>query len=105
MLHEASNSFLEQRICMIEAARTLNGWGFEIGTAWPEMSDALLIFQAINSETDDIPLGKVRDHWHLASLAAKDEEARKAEALYFDKASDGCRLVLALFAARDATDR
>jgi len=52
-------------------------------------------FVALDSETDDLPLGSVRTHWAAYALAKKDEQIRRIEADTRDEALQHCeRLVL-----------
>ena len=59
-----------------------------------------LLFVGIDSETDHLPVGDVRQHWAPVALASKDEEIRSAEAFYRDDAIAACKALLIRFSGR-----
>jgi hypothetical protein len=54
-------------------------------------------FYAIESETEELPIGAVRRLWAEEALADKDKEIARAEALYRDIALQSCRNLIARF--------
>jgi hypothetical protein len=68
---------------VIAAARELHG--FQDGVE-PEIGALLLVFTAIHSETDALPIGKVRALWNAEALARQDKEISAAENRWRDKA-------------------
>ena len=55
------------------------------------------IFVVVDSETDHLPLGKVRERWAPDALETKDEEIRRAEAAYRDEVLRSCRALVTRF--------
>lgn len=72
---------VEGSICLSSLARNLEPW-------W---SDKLDSFVAVASETDDLPLGLVRQHWAPDALARKDQELANYETRVRDVVLDACR--------------
>jgi hypothetical protein len=70
---------IEGRLGVIDAARELSKLAF-----WTDLrnDEDLTTFVAIDSETDDLPVGNVRQYWSAEALARKDIEIRRAEELY-----------------------
>jgi hypothetical protein len=56
-----------------------------------------LPFVVIDSETDHLPMGDVRQRWAPDVLARKDVEIQEAEAFYRDCAFAACERLLARF--------
>lgn len=48
-------------------------------------------FVAVASETDDLPLGAVRQYWAPDALARKDQELASYETRIRDHVPDSCR--------------
>jgi hypothetical protein len=62
--------------------------------ATSELGEILLIFTGIDSETDSLPVGRVREYWNPESLQRKDQEIAQAEDFYRSAAVDAAtRLV------------
>jgi hypothetical protein len=87
-----ANETLSGRIGVVEAARRL----------CPLLhQDATIVSQAdfnticgIDSETDHLPVGWVREHWHPDSLPEKDREIARCEELYRDHIRAICERIL-----------
>jgi hypothetical protein len=59
-----------------------------------ELAGVLLVFTAIDSETDTLPIGEVRQHWSREALERKEPEISEAEDYYHDTAIEAAyRLV------------
>jgi hypothetical protein len=56
--------------------------------------DDFNLLRGIDSETDDLPLGRIREEWHPESLAEKDGEIARSEKLYGDKVRSVCERIL-----------
>ncbi|MCD2515246.1 hypothetical protein LQ564_02845 [Massilia sp. G4R7] len=54
-------------------------------------------FVAIASETDDLPLGAVQEHWDRDALARLQPEIEEAEQWASSVAADACRSLIAKF--------
>lgn len=58
-------------------------------------SDAdLLVFVAIDSETDDLPVENERSHWLPEALREKDIEIKRCEDLYRQAALDASENII-----------
>ena len=68
---------------MIAASREL---GYLRHDVEPNVANVLLTFTGIDSETDDLPIGRVRKEWSREALPRKDQEIAAAEQLYRDSA-------------------
>ena len=60
-----------------------------------EEEDRELII-AIESETDDLPIGKVRELWAPDALAEKGKEINRAEELYKTQFLEACKRIACL---------
>jgi hypothetical protein len=86
-----ARQLLAGQLNVIAAARALAPFGHD---AQPELREILLVFAGINSETDDLPVGEVRQRWSAEALERKDREIAKAEEFYRDRAMEAAtRLV------------
>jgi hypothetical protein len=61
-----------------------------------ELSKILLTFTAIDSETDTLPLGNLRNSWSPEALEGKDREIAEAEDFYRSSAVDAATLIVRL---------
>ena len=78
-----AKQLLAGQLGVIAAARALAPLRHD---AEPELSEMLLVFTGIDSETDNLPVGEVRQHWRAEALEGKDREITEAEELYRDSA-------------------
>lgn len=72
---------------VIEGCRALSSMRWEFGA---DMTHQFSPFVAIDSETDDLPVGAVRDLWEVGALARKDIEIGRCEKLYRTQALEAC---------------
>jgi hypothetical protein len=73
------------RVGIIEGARQISRYcGGHLGLDEPDPD--LTAFARIDSETDHLPIGEVRQYWAPHALAKKDAEIVRCEALYRDSA-------------------
>jgi hypothetical protein len=56
-----------------------------------------LVFVAIDSQTDALPLGAVREHWDQAALARLEAEIAEAEQWASTVGANACRSLIARF--------
>jgi hypothetical protein len=76
---------------VIESCRTLSSARWEFGS---DMKDQFSAFVAIDSETDDLPVGAVRDLWNSDALALKDLEISRYEQLYRTQVLEACSALI-----------
>jgi hypothetical protein len=86
-----AKQLLAGRLGVIAAARELAPLRHD---AEPELSEILLVFTGIASETDGLPVGAVRRQWSAEALERKDREIAEAEEFYRGSAMEAAtRLV------------
>ena len=79
-LRQIVENLLANRIDCLAAARAL----LPVLKADPEMISAedFKMLKAIDSETDDLPVGIVREQWHPDALLQKEGDIARCEKLY-----------------------
>jgi hypothetical protein len=87
---EVSEAVLDGRTSILEAARELVSLAHTDAIANEE--DRKLII-AIESETDDLPIGRVSKLWAPDALRAKQPEIERAEALWKTEFLDACKRI------------
>ncbi|MGA9776787.1 MAG: hypothetical protein WBS33_00790 [Verrucomicrobiia bacterium] len=87
----AAQSILSGELGIIAGARQLCGLGHKIGA---ERDPDFTFFVAIESESDHLPVGEVRQHWNPEALRAKDAEIASFEAFYREQAFEICRRLI-----------
>lgn len=83
----SANACLAGEIGPIETARALSGFRGNDEV----LDEILLIFVAVDSETDTLPLGNVRQHWNPVALEREDAKIAEAEAWCREMVADACR--------------
>jgi len=82
---------LGEEMSILEAAQDL--WALlRVNPALASQSD-FDFMRAISSETDDLPIGRVREHWHPDSLSEKDHEIRRLESLWREQMLRACERI------------
>jgi hypothetical protein len=94
-----AQELLDGRIGVIDAARQINAFRGD-RVALDEFDPDFVTFLAIDSETDDLPVGDVRRHWAADVLAQKDLEIARCEELYRSQALEAASHLVARFAQR-----
>lgn len=90
-IHARAKDLLNGRLGVIETARALCPLAF-----WTQVENKpdFRLFRAIASETDDLPVGTVRENWAPHALAREDARIQAAEAAWRDQALEAAaRLV------------
>lgn len=82
---------LAGEIGLIEGCRALSSMRWEFGA---DVRDRFCPFVAIDSETDDLPIGAVHDLWQPNALALKDLEISRCEQLYRAQSVEACRMLI-----------
>lgn len=90
-----ARDILEGRLGVIVGARRMAALTADLRAA---RAEPLSTFLAVDSETDDLPLGAVREHWDPDALAARDVELARAEAAYHEPVRLACLDLLARLA-------
>jgi hypothetical protein len=90
---KVAQAILDGTMDLIEGSRILHGLGHDIFA--DDHDPDFLIFVVIDSDTDHLPIGDVRQLWIENALLEKDEEIRKIRAFYRDDVVQACsRLIL-----------
>lgn len=88
-----ADAYLTGKVGPIDAARSLSGFRGKD----ENLDKILTTFTAVDSETDTLPLGAVRQHWNLEALKREDVKIAEAEVWCREMVADACRdLVKAL---------
>jgi hypothetical protein len=95
-LRQLAEQLLRGDIGVIAAARALSHFRYVVEADWPEMGDALLAFVVIDSETDALPIGKVREMWHPSTAALEDRKVAAAEDMFRQPAHQAAHRILSL---------
>ena len=91
-------SVLAEEVGVIAASRKLIGLGL---TLFDTHDKDFVIFNAIASETDGLPVDKERHNWSVEALARKDKEIAHAETLYQEVAFEACRKLIERFLLKE----
>jgi hypothetical protein len=91
-IEQIARMVLEDQIGILEAIRAL----LPLLHGDPEMvpPDDYNLFRGIDSETDDLPLGKVRGEWNSDALLEKDREIARCELLWREQVRSACERIL-----------
>jgi hypothetical protein len=82
---QIARDILDGRIGIIEGAREIRRFcGGHLG--FDERDPDLNTFVAIDTETDDLPIGDVRQYWAPDALAQKDAQLARCEVIYREPA-------------------
>jgi hypothetical protein len=87
----AARAVLSGELGIIAGARQLCGLGHEIGA---DRDAYFTFFVGLDSETDHLPIGDVRQHWNVEALREKDAEIVRVETFYRERAVEICRRLI-----------
>lgn len=93
---EAATAVVEGRLGIIEGCRRLSTLAHALVPDW-RVDEDFVVFGAVDSETDALPVGPIRKYWASAALAREDEGIRRAEAMYRDAVISACNNVIERF--------
>lgn len=86
---EIAAAILDGRVRIIEGSRQLMEFRLAVD---PDQEDSdLLGMCGIESQTDHVPLGVVRQYWDAKALRVTDTELADHEAIFRDSAFEICR--------------
>ena len=91
-LMKTAEGILNGSIGIIEGCRMMNEF-----IAFAELNideDDRVTFQSVESQTDHLPVGEVRQLWNEEALKKKDEEIKKAEIMFTGIVKDSCSFIL-----------
>ena len=85
---------MAEEIGIIAASRRLSALGLEL---FDGRHEDFIMFDAVYTETDHLPIDKERENWDAEALKRKDTEIAKAEAFYKDEVIAACRKLIERF--------
>ena len=88
---EVTQALLSGRFGLIESARELTRT--RPGST-SEQDPDLNLFEQIDIQTHDLPIGPVRKEWDEGALKKKDQEIQKQEALFRESATAAAQRIL-----------
>ena len=95
----AAEAVLGGQLGVIEGARALSSLASRVVDDWaadPEFR----VFGVLDTETDHLPVGRVRDRWDPSALVEKDAVVQRIEAANRAEVEAACRRLIERF--RDA---
>lgn len=84
---EIARKVISGEVGTIEGCRALSAVRHEMGS---DLGSLFLTFTAVDTETDDLPIGPVRAEWAPRALALKDLQIARCEKLYRPQVIDAC---------------
>lgn len=90
---------LDGQLSFLIGSQRLAALRHEIDTAGDDAD--FMVFVAIDSETDALPLGAVREHWDQNALARLEPEIEEAERWAASAGGDACKSLIARFGGPD----
>lgn len=94
-----AQAMLDGQLSFLIGSRRLAALRHETDTAADDAD--FMVFVAIDSETDALPLGAVREHWDQDALARLEPEIEEAEYWASTAGADACRSLIARFGEQD----
>jgi hypothetical protein len=95
-----AQAMLDGQLNFLIGSRRLAALRYETDAAADDAD--FMIFVAIDSETDALPLGAVREHWDHDALARLEPEIEEAEHWATTAGADACRSLIARFGKQDS---
>lgn len=87
-----AESILSEKTGIIEGARILAAISYKLDFIEPNTD--FLVFVAISSETDHLPVGKERELWAKSALQQKDDEIKQVEDFHKETVFSACRALI-----------
>jgi hypothetical protein len=87
-------AILKEELGVIAGSRRLKSLGIDL---CGDHDEDFIVFVAIDSETDHLPVDWERRNWGAETLGRKDKEIAEAEASYKDRAFAACRKLVGRF--------
>jgi hypothetical protein len=94
-----AQAMLDGKLSFLIGSRRLAALRHEIDMATDDAD--FMVFVAIDSEIDALPLGTVREHWDQDALARLEPEIEEAEHWASTAGADACRSLIARFDKQD----
>lgn len=92
---ETAQAIIDGRLGILEGVQRMLPFRWTTGVE--ELDEDFLVFTAVESENDHLPVGSIRQFWDQAALARKDAEIAEAEELHREAVIRACRSILTRF--------
>jgi len=83
---------------VIAVSRELRRYRTVVEKKSPELAAVLMTFVAVDSETDALPIGRIRERWHPSTIDIEDQKIQKAESMYCATVNSACEKILRILA-------
>ncbi len=93
---EKATDLMKGSIDFLTGVRDLKSLKYEVSDA--DFDPDFMLFVAIDSETDHIPVGKLRDSCSLSWLETCDREMEKVKDTYQNEVIEACKTLIGRFA-------
>jgi hypothetical protein len=93
---QAAQAILDGKLSVIEGSRALASYAHDIVLDWSADPD-FVVFGAIASETDDLPIGESRRNWSAQALAEGDAKLQRFTSAVESDVRAACANVIARF--------
>ena len=97
MVVETARAMLDGRLSFIEGARRINGHKWDVDLPEPELDPDIVCFLLIDSETDTLPFGDVRQLWQPAALDKLQLKIKQSEQWARETGWAACQSLIARF--------
>jgi hypothetical protein len=94
---ETARAMLDGRLSFIEGARRINGQKWHVDLPDPELDPDMVCFLLIDSETDILPLGDVRQLWQPAALEKLQPKIEQSEQWARETGRAACQSLIKRF--------
>lgn len=94
-----AKAVLDEKIGMFEGCLRLADLTPALVDNWLDDPDSVL-FGAIASEVDGLPIGRARQYWSAEALAREDQKLAVYESAIKEQVHEACRNVVARFSGR-----
>jgi hypothetical protein len=91
---QAAQDYLDGKVGAVETARLVTSLAHRLDAS---LSELLIGFAGIDSETDAFPIGKVRKMWNPDALRREDDQRQRYEESVAGAMHEMCKKVVALF--------
>src|SRR5277367_2091063 len=99
---KTAQAMLDQDLGIIEGAVALAAYAHQVVPDWRVDPD-FVVFGALSSSTDHLPIGEVRARWSDAALTKADAEIADITEKHRDSVFRACENVIARFSAGKRT--
>jgi hypothetical protein len=92
---EIARAMLDGQLSFLSGSRTLSALRHDAGVRDDDAD--FMAFVVIESETDELPIGQVREYWDKAALERLEPEIQAAEAWAKEQGKNACVTLIARY--------